>query len=109
MVVASAHNQDRLKDIHLKIGDVLITPKSTVTNFGAILDSSLSMEKQVNSVLKKMHINIRRIAKVKQHLTQDACTKVINATATSHLDYHNALLLGVTNQTCTDYKWLRTM
>jgi hypothetical protein len=46
MVVASAHNQGRLKDIHLKIGDVIITPKSTVKNFGAILDSFLSMEKQ---------------------------------------------------------------
>jgi hypothetical protein len=36
---------------------------------------------------------------VKQHLTQDVCAKVINATVTSNLDYHNAFLLGVTDQT----------
>jgi hypothetical protein len=53
MAIASAHNHGCLKDIHLKIGDVRITRKSTVKNIGAIIDSTLSMEKQVNSVLKK--------------------------------------------------------
>ncbi|XP_062589924.1 uncharacterized protein LOC134251528 [Saccostrea cucullata] len=45
-----------------------------------------------------MYFNIRRISKVKQHLTQEACAKVINATVVSHLDYHNALLLGITDR-----------
>ena len=31
----------------------------------------------------------------KRHLTQEACAKVINATVISHLDYHNALQLGI--------------
>ncbi|XP_056009333.1 uncharacterized protein LOC125679878 [Ostrea edulis] len=97
MVVASAH-QCLMKDIRLKIGEAILTPKSTVKNLGAALDATLSMEIQVNSVVKKMYFNIRRISKVKHHLTQEACAKVINATVISHLDYHNALQLGMTDR-----------
>jgi hypothetical protein len=46
-----------------------------------------------------MHFNNRRIEKVKQHLTKDACAKDIIATVTSHLDHHNVLLLEVPDQT----------
>jgi hypothetical protein len=99
MVIASSHNKNRVLDIRLKIGEETVIPKSTVRNLGAALDATLSMETQVNSVVRKMHYNIRRISKVKHHLTQEACTKAINATVLSHLDYHNALLLGVTDQT----------
>ena len=95
MVVASPHNQCRLTDIRLKIGEAILTPRSTVKNLGAALDSTLSMEAQVSSVVRKMYFNIRRISKVKRHLTKEACAKVINATVISHLDYHNALLLGL--------------
>ncbi|XP_055997120.1 uncharacterized protein LOC130047028 [Ostrea edulis] len=98
MVVASAHNQCLVKDIRLKIGEAILTPKSTVKNLGAALDATLSMEIQVNSVVRKMYFNIRRISKVKHHLTQEACAKVINATVISHFDYHNALLLGITDR-----------
>ena len=49
MVVASPHNQCRLTDIRLKIGEAILTPRSTVKNLGAALDSTLSMEAQVSS------------------------------------------------------------
>ena len=54
MVVASSHNQCRLQltNIRLKIGDVILTPRSSVKNLGAALDATLSMEAQVSSVVR---------------------------------------------------------
>lgn len=98
MVVASIHNQCRLRDISIKFGEAIVTPRPNVKNLGAVLDATLSMEKQVSSVARKMYFNIRRISKVKHHLTQEACATVIDATVISHLDYHNALLLGISDR-----------
>lgn len=98
MVVASTHNQCQLRDISIKFGEAIVTPRPNVKNLGAVLDATLSMEKQVSSVARKMYFNIRRISKVKHHLTQEACATVIDATVISHLDYHNALLLGISDR-----------
>ncbi|XP_065923823.1 uncharacterized protein [Magallana gigas] len=99
MVVASSHNQGRLRDISIKISEAIVTPRPNVKkNLGAVLDATLSMEKQVSSVARKMHFNIRRFSKVKHHLTLEACENVINATVISYLDYHNALQLGITDR-----------
>lgn len=98
MVVASSHNQCRLKDISIKIGEAIVTPKPSVKNLSAVLEATFSMEQQVSSVAGKMYYNIWRISKVKHHLTQEACANIINASVISHLDYHNALLLGITDR-----------
>lgn len=45
-----------------------------------------------------MYFNIRGISRVKHHLTEEACAIAINATVISHLDYHLALLLGITDR-----------
>lgn len=98
IVVASSHNQCRLRNIIIKIGEAIVTPMPNVKNLGAVLDVTLSMEKQVSSVVRKMYLNIRKISKVKHHLTKEACANDINATVISHLDYHNALLPGITDR-----------
>jgi len=95
MVVTSKNNKELMKHIKIKIGEDIITPKTVVRNLGATLDCNLSMEPQVNSVTRRMYFNIRRISKIKHHLTQESCAKAINATVISHLDYHNGLLLGL--------------
>jgi len=56
------------------------------------------MDNQVSSTIQKAYYNIRRIAKIKNFITKEACAKTINATVTSHLDYHNGLLLGITEE-----------
>jgi len=99
VVITSKNNAEYVKDIVVKIGEDTITPKPVAKNLGAFLDSQLTMEKQVSAVTRKMYFNIRRIAKVKFYLTPEARAKAINSTVLSHLDYHNGLLLGVTDKT----------
>ena len=66
LVVASSYNQCRLRDIRLKVGEVILTARPTDKNRGAALDTILSMEAPVSSVVRKMYFNIRRISKIKR-------------------------------------------
>ncbi len=99
MIMASKNNIKHADNIRIKIGEEVIKPKKVVRNLGATLDSALSMEHQVSTVIQKAYYHLRRIAKIKPHLTQEACARVINATVTSRLDFHNGLLLGVPDKT----------
>ena len=81
-------------NISIKIGEEDIVPVTRVKNLGAFFDSHLLMDAQVNMTTRSMYFHLRRIAKVRQHLTNSACAKAINATVISRLDYHNGLLLG---------------
>ena len=83
VMVITSKKKNLVKDIRLKIGEEVITPKPVVKNLGATLHSTLSMRNQVNAVIRSMYYNIRRISKIKHHLTQEACAKAINATILS--------------------------
>jgi len=98
MIITGKHHRELVRNIKVKIGDETITPKPVVKNLGATLDCALTMEPQVNLVVRSMCCNVRRISKIKCHLTQETCAKAINATVTSHLDYHNGLLLGLSKK-----------
>ena len=93
-MVISGKNSKPVQDISIKIGDVTINPASTAQNLGATLDRELSMQAQVNRVIKSVYYHLRRVAHIRRHLTQESCATVIHAMVTSRLDFHNGLLAG---------------
>jgi hypothetical protein len=98
LTITPSKVRNNLDDVSITVGDQEVRPSTTVRNLGAIFDSRLKMDKQVNTVVKRMYYNIRRIAKIKKNLTSQACKKAVNATVLSHLDFHNGLLLGTTEK-----------
>ena len=60
-----------------------------------MLDEDLTMANQVKSVEKSINFHISRFGKVRQYPDKETCARVIHATTTSRLDYHNALLTGL--------------
>lgn len=99
IVIASRHNIKLANNISVQIGEEQVHPKPVVRNLGGTFDQVLSMEQHVSTVARNAYYHLRRIAKIRSHLTQDACAAVINATVTSRLDFHNGLLLGVPDKT----------
>ena len=96
VIVISSKNNIRLADdINISTGEETIKPKSVACNLGATFDITLSMDQQVGKVTQNAYFHLRRIAKIRPYITQDACAKAINATVTSRLDFHNGLLLGL--------------
>ena len=84
-----------LNPISVRVGDAVIQPVHHVQNFGAMLDSHMSMEKQVNSVCRSAYNQLRNISRIRHHLTESATRTLVQALVTSRLDYCNSLLYGV--------------
>eukprot|EP00914_Ancora_sagittata_P026012 GHVO01051367.1.p1 GENE.GHVO01051367.1~~GHVO01051367.1.p1 ORF type:complete len:260 (+),score=-2.05 GHVO01051367.1:448-1227(+) len=84
-----------VKDIAINIGNSTIKPSKSVRNLGAVIDDQLSMKAHINNTTRNVYYHLRRIARIRAQLTSDSCAKVINATVTSRLDFHNGLLLGL--------------
>ena len=84
-----------LGDIQIRVGNAMVKPGQTACNLGATLDSSMLMAAQVNSVARSAYFHLRRISKVRDLLSVEACARAIHCTVTSRLDYHNGLLLGL--------------
>ncbi len=94
-MVISKKKAKPMPDLVVRIGDELIKPKLCVQNLGATLDSELSMHAQVNRTIKGVYFHLRRVARIRKHLTQESCKKIMHATITSRLDFHNGLLTGL--------------
>ena len=95
IVFSSKHRIRRVNDLSLTIGGRLLHAVQSVRKLGVIMDSSLTMEKQVNAISKSCFYHIRNIGKVRQYITNDACKILVQALVTSRLDHGNALLQGL--------------
>ena len=66
----------------------LVRPKI----IGCIIDSTVTMEDQVNSVTKGCYERIHEIGRIRHNLTKDAAATLINSQVTSKLDSFNTVL-----------------
>jgi hypothetical protein len=97
MLIASKSTMAKLSSLNITItvGSDTIIPKKSVSNLGSTLDSELAMNGQISQVIRSAYYHLRRISKIKCHLDQDTCARLIHSCVTSRLDYHNALLTTV--------------
>lgn len=82
-------------DYPVQIGESTLSPAPFVNNLGVTQDSCLTMERQVNKVTRACYYHIRRIGRIRNSITTDACRTLVQATITSRLDYANVLLHGL--------------
>ena len=52
------------------------------------------MNSQVSTAVRAGYLHMRSINRIRPHLTDAVCAKLINAVVTSRQDYHNGLLAG---------------
>ena len=67
----------------------------SVKNLGLILDNTLGMEKQVNSICKSCYYQIRNIGLIRKYINDETCKTLVQALIISRLDYGNALLYNI--------------
>ena len=92
IVFAPKHFRSDLSDVTVQVESFVVKQSDEVKNLGVIMDSSLTMMKQINSVTKSCYYHIRRIARIRKYLTEDATKSLVHAYITSRLDYCNSLL-----------------
>jgi hypothetical protein len=81
--------------LHLQSGT--LEPVTEVRDLGVILDSTLSMESHINSVVRSCRHQLRSIAKIRRSLSKDACQTLISTLVFSKMDYANSLLTKLPN------------
>src|SRR6218665_1609323 len=79
-------------DTSLKIGDASVAIVDNIKLLGVIFDSTLSMNKQVNAVVKACNFHIRALRHMRSCLTPEAARTISIGLVTSKLDYCNSLL-----------------
>ena len=80
MVVVSRNNVRLADNINIQIGNEIVNPKPVVCDLGATMDSALLVEQHGNTLTHIEYYHLRFIAKMRRHITQEACAKVINTT-----------------------------
>ena len=79
----------------VSMGYSVVVPSGAVKNIGAKLNSALTMEPQVNKILKSCYFQIRLLSKIRKYLTEDSAKSLVHAFVTSRLDGMNSLLYKV--------------
>ena len=72
-----------------------VVPASHVKNLGVTFDSTMCMERHVNTICRSAYAQLRNIGHIRRYLTNDATQSLMNGLVTSRLDYCNALLYGL--------------
>ncbi|KAI2646385.1 hypothetical protein H4Q32_025467 [Labeo rohita] len=93
VLVFGANNDDR--DLGGLLGSWETYVQHKIRNLGVIFDCALMFDHQVKNVVKNCYYQLRTIAKMKSFLSVPDLEKVIHAFITSHLDYCNALYVGI--------------
>ena len=73
--------------------DLYCDIKPTVRSLGVVLDSSLKLEKHINTVVKSSFFHLKLLSRVKHFLSPIELEKVIHAFVLSRLDYCNSLYI----------------
>ena len=66
-----------------------------VRNLGAYFDKHITMEQHIKSKCQAAYAQLYNIRKVKKYLDHQSAEKLIHALVHSHIDYCNALLIGL--------------
>ena len=74
-------------NLHIKIGLGCMKALASVRNVGLIPDSTLSVEKQVNSTCKLCYRHIRNMCFVRKYITEKTSKPLVQALASSRLVY----------------------
>ena len=79
------------------LGDIMSS--SFLKNLGVVLDNTMSMKQHIGAVCKSLYFQIRKISSIRAYLTEEVTQKLVTSLILSKLDYSNALLAGLPQNT----------
>ncbi len=82
-------------DITIDFCGTKIKPSINAANLGVTLDQHLSLDTQINNILRSSYFHLRRIRSVTKYLPPSSIHILVHAFITSKLDNNNSLLFGL--------------
>ena len=83
-------------NVHINAHD--IQPSQCVKNLGVLFDQSMSMDNQICAVCRSLLFQLRKIASIRNFLSEEAAKMLVTTLILSRLDYCNALLAGTSEK-----------
>jgi len=77
------------------LGEASISPSDTVRNLGVSLDTHLTMKKRIGKVCSNAFYHLKKIAKIRNHISRAATAQLVSAPVLSNINYGNSLLAGL--------------
>ena len=79
----------------LRVGSERVSTGDTIKYLGIYLDSSLTLQKHIQSKCKVAIFNIRNISQIRKFIDISTAKLLASALVLSHLDYSNSILCGL--------------
>ena len=79
----------------ISFGGSVVQASPSARNLGVVFDNESSLEKHISAICKSAFFHLRRIAKIRSYLTEEATIALFHAFITCRLDNGNALLFGL--------------
>ena len=81
----------------ISISGNTIPLSNSCRDLGVILDSQMSMSKQITSISRSVRYQLRNIGFIRKYLTRSATEKLVHSLISSRLDFGNSLLYNLPN------------
>jgi hypothetical protein len=95
LLAGSKHGLSKTTVTSVDVDQSSIAAADKVKNLGVLFDRTMSMEAQVKNICRKVFINLKNIAQIRNSLSREDTKTAVHALVTPHLDYGNALLHGI--------------
>jgi len=79
IVFSSKQHVKKTEKLRIKVGSSYINSSMSVRNLGIILDNTLCMEKQVNSICKSCYYQISYIGLIRKYINDETCKTLVQA------------------------------
>ena len=87
----------------LDVNGTSVMRSDVIKYLGVHLDKELNLKTHIVKKCRVASLNLYRIRQIRRHLSEEACKQVVHGLVISHLDYANALYMGLPD---TDIKKL---
>ena len=96
MVITTPHYQTTYRALQpaVSVGGIRVHAVSSLRNLGVIMDSTMDMHGQIQSVKCAMFHHLRTISNIRRYLDRDTCVKAVLSLVMCRVDYCNSLLVG---------------
>jgi hypothetical protein len=98
LVVASQAHHQKLTDVKLTLGDVVLEPSQSLRILGVIFDDRLLHDAQVANISRTVKFHLRNLTLIRKYLDASCTHAAIRALVLSRLDYCNSLLYGTSTK-----------
>ena len=98
LLIGSPYNLGQHSDFNvISINGTPIPLSAETRNLGVIIDKNLTMNSQIQSVVKTSNFQLKNIALIKRYLDQDCLKMLVNNLVVSRVDYCNSLYNNLPN------------